>query len=174
MFDHIGFGVSNLAESKSFFLEALAPLKVALVMEGPFGIGIGQDNKPSLWLHQSQVRPAPLHIAFVAASRVEVDAFHKAAFAAGGKDNGAPGLRPHWSRVPRASPLPAWCAHVTGQAIPGRRPTQGKKLMTPDILLPRAMPGACSTGSPRMLRSRAAVPSTSIRAMGAMLRIVST
>ncbi len=96
MFDHVGFGVSNLAECKAFFLQALAPLKVALVMEGPNGVGIGQNNKPSLWLHEAQGRPSPLHIAFVAASRAEVDAFYKAALAAGGKDNGAPGLRPHY------------------------------------------------------------------------------
>lgn len=96
MFDHVGFGVSDLGESKAFFLKALVPLKVALVMEGPYGVGIGQNNKPSLWLYESQVRPAPLHIAFVAASRAEVDAFYKAALAAGGKDNGAPGLRPHY------------------------------------------------------------------------------
>ena len=96
MFDHVGFGVSNLAASKAFFLEALAPLKVSLVMEGPYGVGIGQSSKPSLWLHETQGRPAPLHIAFVAASRAEVDAFYEAALAAGGKDNGAPGLRPHY------------------------------------------------------------------------------
>ncbi|MCD6732718.1 MAG: VOC family protein [Burkholderiaceae bacterium] len=96
MFDHVGFGVSNLAESKAFFLKALEPLRVALVMEGPYGVGIGQNNKPSLWLHQTQGVTAPLHIAFAAASRAEVDAFYKAALAAGGKDNGAPGLRHHY------------------------------------------------------------------------------
>jgi catechol 2,3-dioxygenase-like lactoylglutathione lyase family enzyme len=96
MCDHVGFGVSNLPESKAFFLAALAPLRVALVMEGPYGVGIGQNNKPSLWLHETQGRPAPLHIAFVATSRAEVDAFHKAALAAGGRDNGSPGLRPHY------------------------------------------------------------------------------
>jgi catechol 2,3-dioxygenase-like lactoylglutathione lyase family enzyme len=96
MFDHVGFGVSNLAQSKAFFLAALAPLKVALVMEGPYGVGIGPSGKPSLWLHETRERPAPLHIAFVAASRAEVDAFYRAALAAGGTDNGAPGLRPHY------------------------------------------------------------------------------
>jgi catechol 2,3-dioxygenase-like lactoylglutathione lyase family enzyme len=65
-------------------------------MEGPYGVGIGQNNKPSLWLHDSKERTAPLHIAFVAANRAEVEAFYTAALAAGGKDNGAPGLRPHY------------------------------------------------------------------------------
>lgn len=96
MFDHIGFGVSNLAKSKAFFLRALAPLRVTLVMEGSYGVGMGQNGKPSLWLHETRERPAPFHLAFVAESRAEVDAFYKAALAAGGKDNGAPGLRPQY------------------------------------------------------------------------------
>ncbi|MBE0546202.1 MAG: VOC family protein [Rubrivivax sp.] len=96
MFDHIGFGVSSLADSKAFFLKALRPLGVGVVMEGPYGVGIGKKGKPSLWLHEAVTRPAPLHIAFVADNRAEVDAFYKAALAAGGKDNGPPGLRPHY------------------------------------------------------------------------------
>ncbi len=96
MFDHIGFGVTNLAESKAFFLKALEPLDVAVAMEGPYGIGMGKGNKPSLWLHETKQRPARLHIAFSAGSRAAVDAFYRAALAAGGKDNGAPGLRPHY------------------------------------------------------------------------------
>jgi catechol 2,3-dioxygenase-like lactoylglutathione lyase family enzyme len=93
MFDHVGIGMSNLAESKSFFLKALAPLKATLVMDTPHGIGIGRNGQPSLWLFEARERPAHLHIAFVATNRAEVDAFYKAALAAGGKDNGAPGLR---------------------------------------------------------------------------------
>lgn len=96
MFDHVGFGVSSLADSQAFFLQALAPLGAALVMEGPYGVGIGRDGKPSLWLFETQERPAHLHIAFVADSRAQVDAFHAAALAAGGRDHGAPGLRPHY------------------------------------------------------------------------------
>ncbi len=96
MFDHVGFGVTDIAASKAFFLRALAPLDVALVMEGPYGVGMGANGKPSLWLHEAEQAPAPLHIAFTASSRAQVDAFHQAALAAGGKDNGAPGLRPHY------------------------------------------------------------------------------
>jgi catechol 2,3-dioxygenase-like lactoylglutathione lyase family enzyme len=96
MFDHIGFGVTNLPESKAFFLKALEPLGVTVAMEGPYGVGMGQNGKPSLWLHDTKDRPAPLHLAFVAANRKQVDAFYKAALAAGGKDNGGPGLRPHY------------------------------------------------------------------------------
>ena len=96
MFDHIGFGVSDLPASKSFFLAALAPLEIGVVMEGEFGVGIGKKGKPSLWLSQGGAKPSPLHLAFAADTRAEVDAFYRAALAAGGKDNGAPGLRPHY------------------------------------------------------------------------------
>lgn len=96
MFDHLGFGVTNLAESKAFFLKALQPLGVEIAMEGPYGVGLGLDQKPYLWLSKTHEAPAHLHIAFVAASRAQVDAFYKAALTAGGKDNGAPGLRPQY------------------------------------------------------------------------------
>lgn len=96
MFDHIGFGVTNLTESKDFFLGALRPLGVAVAMEGPYGVGMGQNRKPSLWLHETKERPAHLHLAFVAENRRQVDEFYAAALAAGGKDNGPPGLRPHY------------------------------------------------------------------------------
>ena len=96
MFDHIGFGVTDYAASKAFFLKALQPLGVTSIMEGPYGIGIGRDNKPYLWMYQSSDKPAPLHLAFVAENRKQVDEFYRSAMAAGGKDNGAPGLRPHY------------------------------------------------------------------------------
>ena len=96
MFDHIGFGVTNLAASKAFFLKALQPLGVAVAMEGPYGVGMGQNNKPVLWLSETKEHPAHLHIAFTAENRKQVDEFYRAALAAGGKDNGAPGLRPHY------------------------------------------------------------------------------
>lgn len=96
MFDHVGFGVSDLDASKDFYLKALRPLGIAVAMEGPGGVGLGRNGKPSLWLWQTQQAPAHLHIAIAAGSRAEVDAFHAAALAAGGQDNGAPGLRPHY------------------------------------------------------------------------------
>jgi catechol 2,3-dioxygenase-like lactoylglutathione lyase family enzyme len=96
MFDHLGIGVSNLRESKSFYLKALQPLGVTIAMEGPYGVGLGRKGKPSLWLSESSDKPAHLHIAFAAQTRGEVDAFHAAALAAGAQDNGPPGLRPHY------------------------------------------------------------------------------
>ena len=96
MFDHVGFGVSDYAASKAFFLKALAPLGVSVAMEGPYGVGMGRDGKPSLWLHTTTDKPAHLHIAFTADTREQVEAFYHAALEAGGWDNGAPGLRPHY------------------------------------------------------------------------------
>lgn len=98
MFDHIKFGVSDFEASKTFYLKALEPLGVALVSEGTpdYGIELSSDNKSSLCLFQSDEKPAHLHIAFVAETRQQVDAFYHQALDAGGKDNGAPGLRAHY------------------------------------------------------------------------------
>lgn len=96
MFDHVVFGVSDYAASKAFFLKALEPLGVAVVLEGPLGVELSADGKSSLCLFQTEEKPAHLHLAFTAANRRQVDAFHRAALAAGGKDNGAPGLRPRY------------------------------------------------------------------------------
>ena len=96
MFDHIGMDVTDYEASKAFFLKALAPLGVGIAMEGPYGLGLGQNGKPSLWMSQSDEKPGHLHLAFVAQDRQQVDAFYKAAMEAGGTDNGAPGLRPKY------------------------------------------------------------------------------
>ena len=96
MFDHIGFGVTDYTLSKTFFLKALRPLGVGIVMENEHGIGIGPKGKPSLWLFQTSEQSAPLHLAFTAQNRQQVRDFYRAALEAGGKDNGAPGLRPHY------------------------------------------------------------------------------
>jgi catechol 2,3-dioxygenase-like lactoylglutathione lyase family enzyme len=96
MFDHVVFGVSDYAASKAFFLKALEPLGVAVVLEGPLGLEISADGKSSLCIFQTDEKPAHLHLAFTAESREQVAAFHRAALQAGGEDHGAPGLRPHY------------------------------------------------------------------------------
>jgi catechol 2,3-dioxygenase-like lactoylglutathione lyase family enzyme len=97
MFDHVVFGVSDYAASKAFFLKALAPLGLAVLQEGPLGVEMAaQGQSSSLCLFQTEEKPAHLHLAFTAENRRQVDAFHRAALAAGGKDNGAPGLRPQY------------------------------------------------------------------------------
>ena len=96
MFDHIGVGVSNFESSKAFFLEALAPLGIGVVMEFPDAVGLGPPNKPAFWLSSTSAKPAPLHLAFVAENHDRVDEFYRRAIAAGAKDNGPPGLRPQY------------------------------------------------------------------------------
>jgi catechol 2,3-dioxygenase-like lactoylglutathione lyase family enzyme len=98
MFDHVKFGVSDCAESKAFFLKALEPLGVTVVTEWPpSGVELSQpQGSVSLCLYQTAEKPAHLHLAFAAQSRSQVEAFYRAALKAGGKDNGAPGLRPRY------------------------------------------------------------------------------
>lgn len=99
MFDHVKFGVTDFAASKAFYLKALQPLGVVIVGEGEptYGVEMAQPTgKSSLVLFQTHEKPAHLHIAFMADTREQVDAFYRAALEAGGKDNGAPGLRPKY------------------------------------------------------------------------------
>ena len=99
MFDHVKFGVTDFAASKAFFLKALEPIGLAVAAEGvpTYGVElIVPNSKASLILYQTAEKPAHLHLAFVAETRRQVDAFHRAALAAGAKDNGAPGLRPNY------------------------------------------------------------------------------
>lgn len=96
MFDHVKFGVSDYENSKTFFLEALKPLGVELIDEGTPDYGVEMSSGDvSLCLYQTPEKPAPLHLAFVANTRQQVDAFYQAALRAGGRDNGGPGLRPY-------------------------------------------------------------------------------
>jgi len=98
MFDHVKIGVSDYAASKAFFLRALEPLGVAVGSEGPpaYGVELCFKSDASLCLFQTAEKPAHLHLAFRAGSRQQVEAFYRAALEAGGKDNGTPGLRPHY------------------------------------------------------------------------------
>jgi len=96
MIDHIGIRVKDYAASKSFYEEALAPLGYSTLMElGGVGAGLGKPGKPDFWISQGEPS-GPIHIALVAPDRATVDAFYRAAIAAGGRDNGAPGLRPQY------------------------------------------------------------------------------
>jgi len=102
--DHIGFPVSDYARAKAFYAAALAPLGYALVMEigadrtesGAPAAGFGTAGKPDFWIGGEGGVDKPLHVAIAAQTRTEVDAFHRAALTAGGRDNGPPGLRPHY------------------------------------------------------------------------------
>lgn len=104
MIDHIGFPVSDLARSRAFYDRAMASLGIELLMEvteqmtGGHGahLGYGRDGKPFFWIGSGRSAGAGTHVAFAASDRATVDAFHAAALAAGGRDNGAPGLRPEY------------------------------------------------------------------------------
>jgi len=103
MIDHTGLDISDPAKSRPFYENALAPLGYKVLMEVPVEFtggavvfGMGVPPKPDFWLHQGTPQTPRLHVAFRATDRAAVDAFYRAAIAAGGKDNGAPGLRPHY------------------------------------------------------------------------------
>lgn len=102
MIDHTGVNVSDYARSKPFYEAALAPIGYGCLMAfqvegGPPVAGFGEvaSHKPDFWIVQAPANDR-IHVAFRAASRALVDAFYAAAIAAGGRDNGAPGLRPHY------------------------------------------------------------------------------
>lgn len=103
MIDHTGVTVSDFGRSKRFYEQALAPLGYSLLMELPAAVtghtdvaGFGEAPKPDFWISRGVPNTPPVHVAFRVTSRAQVDAFHRAALAAGGTDNGAPGLRPHY------------------------------------------------------------------------------
>ena len=102
MIDHTGISVVDFEAAKTFYDKAMAPLGASLLCMVPIEYtggekvgGYGRD-RPVFWLHEAKVPGPGRHYAFGATSRADVDAFHKAALAAGGKDNGGPGLRPHY------------------------------------------------------------------------------
>jgi catechol 2,3-dioxygenase-like lactoylglutathione lyase family enzyme len=104
MLDHIGFPVADFERAKAFYTKALAPLGYALLKNvdlsdetGPGGYaGFGANNRPQFWIGTGAALQGRLHVAFAAKDRACVRAFYEAAIAAGGRDNGSPGLRPHY------------------------------------------------------------------------------
>jgi len=102
--DHFGLGVADYARAKAFYGETLVPLGITLVTEvGPeqtpakvWACGFGKAGKPEFWIGSDGKTTPPAHVAFVAETRAAVDAFYEAALRAGGRDNGAPGLRPQY------------------------------------------------------------------------------
>jgi len=105
--DHTGVNVADVARSRLFYAAALAPIGYQVLAEIPAAvtgstdvIGFGEAPKPDFWISgataQRPVNHPPLHVAFRVANRTQVDAFFHAAIAAGGRDNGAPGVRAHY------------------------------------------------------------------------------
>ena len=104
MLDHVGFAVADAERSKGFYERALAPLGITLIMSvtpeqteaGGTAHGFGSEGKPYFWVGDNERVGEGTHVAFAAETRAKVDAFYEAALAAGGRDNGAPGLRPQY------------------------------------------------------------------------------
>jgi catechol 2,3-dioxygenase-like lactoylglutathione lyase family enzyme len=103
MIDHTGIVVTDYVKSKAFYSEALAPIGYVLLAEIPASVtghvdvaGFGEAPKPDFWISHGSANKPPVHVAFRVSSRAIVNAFYAAAIAAGGRDNGAPGLRPHY------------------------------------------------------------------------------
>ena len=103
MFDHVGVLVSDLARSLVFYRRALVPTGHSRVVEvpgsdagDPPAAGFCHSDGSDFWIRQGESTRPPIHVAFRVASRAAVDAFHEAALAAGGRDNGPPGPRPQY------------------------------------------------------------------------------
>jgi catechol 2,3-dioxygenase-like lactoylglutathione lyase family enzyme len=103
MIDHTGVTVSDPVKSRKFYDAALKPLGYQMMVEipkeftgGTVVLGYGVPPKPDFWLAEGKPQQPHVHIAFLAKNKAEVDAFYAAAIAAGGRDNGAPGPRPHY------------------------------------------------------------------------------
>lgn len=103
MIDHTGLSVSDYARSLDFYRAALGAIGHSLLVELPLHItggthvaGFGEPPKPEFWIHEGTPNRPPLHVAFRVTDRQAVHAFHAAALAAGGRDNGPPGPRPHY------------------------------------------------------------------------------
>ena len=126
MIDHLSIGVRDVARAKRFYDAALAPLGYKCLSAGEGSLGYG-DAAATLWINAAE-RPVPpdeksgLHVCFAAPTRQSVDAFHAAALAAGGKDNGKPGLRPDYGAAyyaafvvdPDGYRLEAYCGRAEG------------------------------------------------------------
>lgn len=105
MIDHAGLHVSDPKKSRAFYDQALAPLGYEVLMEiptehtgGKVVVGYGVPPKPDFWVAEGTPETPPIHLAFRADNHQQVDAFYKAAIAAGGRDNGSPGPRPHYHK----------------------------------------------------------------------------
>ena len=94
--DHIGVGVSDYQTAKKFYTDILKPLRIGMLMEFGDSAGFGADGKPFLWISAGEKTQPHIHVAIRAENRDQVDQFYRAAMAAGARDNGAPGLRPHY------------------------------------------------------------------------------
>jgi len=105
MLDHVGFAVSDLERARKFYQQTLSPLGIMLIYDitaeqtdGEAYLGFGEDQRPYFWVGTGRRLGGNIHVALLAETRDLVDQFHAAGLRAGGKDNGAPGPRPHYHK----------------------------------------------------------------------------
>ena len=96
MFDHIVLNVTDVKLSKAFYTGALAALGMGIVVDQRGGVAFGPPGRPMFWIARRDPVGSGTHVAFTCPDRATVDAFHGAATAAGGVDNGEPGVRAHY------------------------------------------------------------------------------
>ena len=131
MIDHTGVSVSDFERSKAFYVGTLGAIGYEKLREfgpevtGSVSVaGFGAPPKPDFWIHAGTPNVPPIHVAFQVPTRAIVRAFHAAALAAGGTDNGAPGLRAHYHpdyygafvRDPDGHNIEAVCHHPESEA----------------------------------------------------------
>jgi len=98
MIDHVVFWVTDMTRAKAFYDRALQPLSLRRITGDDHAFaGYGVPGKGYFWIGPAKTPPTGTHVAFAAPDRATVDAFHEAALAAGGSDNGKPGLRPQYT-----------------------------------------------------------------------------
>lgn len=96
MLDHVGVNVRDIDASRSFYMQALAPLGYEILMQFPEAVGFGRDGRPTFWIVRREPYNSGVHVAFAAVDRASVDQFWRAALDADGTDHGGPGLRPQY------------------------------------------------------------------------------
>ncbi|MCI0755041.1 VOC family protein [Teichococcus vastitatis] len=133
--DHIEFAVADAERSRRFYEEALRPFGMTVIIRvgpertrtGGTRYGLGRDGYPRIWFHDGEGLGSPMHLALATAGRRVVDAFHAAALTAGGRDNGAPGIReryhPNYYAAfildPDGNNIEAVCQVPDGEVTPG-------------------------------------------------------
>ncbi|WFU03479.1 VOC family protein [Rhizobium sp. CB3171] len=127
MLDHVTIGVIDVERSKAFYDAALLPLGIErLYGEGAIFAGYGIRPKAFFWIGNRDVPQTRVHVAFAAQNRAIVDQFYEVALAAGGLDNGPPGIRPHYHPDyygafvldPDGHNIEAVCRSAVGQIYP--------------------------------------------------------
>jgi catechol 2,3-dioxygenase-like lactoylglutathione lyase family enzyme len=134
MIDHVSVRVQDFPKLLTFYREALAPIGYQVVMEYPGAVGLGADGKPDLWLMQTDQTLNPTHVALHSHTREPIDAFYAAGIAAGGTDNGPPGLRLDYHptyyaafvKDPEGNNIEVVCHALPGLAKVARPASKGK------------------------------------------------